>query len=44
MLKECRSEIAQSLEIDPNNIELSMGMSHDFEKAVIICFFDDFKN
>ena len=30
----CKSRIAEEMDIDPKLIELSMGMSNDFEKAV----------
>lgn len=50
-LKECRDEICQSLGLDWKNINLSMGMSDDFEHAVsetreldfLILVFADFK-
>ena len=33
-LSKCRHDIADSLSIDEQSIELSMGMSGDFERAV----------
>jgi uncharacterized pyridoxal phosphate-containing UPF0001 family protein len=33
-LVECRVEVASALNIDPNAMALSMGMSGDFEEAV----------
>ncbi|XP_029049992.1 pyridoxal phosphate homeostasis protein [Osmia bicornis bicornis] len=33
-LKECRNEVSKELNIDPTKIELSMGMSNDFEHAI----------
>lgn len=35
-LKECRNKVSKELNIDPTKIELSMGMSNDFEHAVIL--------
>lgn len=34
-LKECREEVSKELGIDSKKIELSMGMSSDYEQAVI---------
>jgi uncharacterized pyridoxal phosphate-containing UPF0001 family protein len=36
-LVECRKSICEKFNIDYKNIELSMGMSHDFEQAVSVC-------
>ncbi|XP_076640341.1 pyridoxal phosphate homeostasis protein [Colletes latitarsis] len=33
-LKECRETVCKELNIDPNEVELSMGMSNDYEQAV----------
>lgn len=33
-LRQCRSETANLLGLDPNDLALSMGMSHDFEQAI----------
>lgn len=33
-LVACRDEVCQALSLDPNDLELSMGMSTDFENAV----------
>lgn len=33
-LKKCREEVAEKLNLSVENIELSMGMSHDFEHAI----------
>ena len=33
-LKKCREETAEALGLDPADLELSMGMSGDFESAV----------
>lgn len=33
-LKKCREKISDELGIDTKNIELSMGMSNDYEHAV----------
>ena len=38
-LIDCREKIAREFNIDPKNIELSMGMSSDFEIAVNICLY-----
>lgn len=35
-LIECREKIAEQLKIQPIKIELSMGMSNDFEKAIMM--------
>lgn len=35
-LKECREKVSKELGIDLNKIELSMGMSNDYEHAVIL--------
>lgn len=34
ILIDCKKELVNKLQIDEKNIELSMGMSHDFEQAV----------
>ena len=34
-LKECREKVSKELGIDSKKIELSMGMSNDYEHAVI---------
>lgn len=34
-LKECRENVSKQLDIDLKQIELSMGMSNDYEHAVI---------
>jgi uncharacterized pyridoxal phosphate-containing UPF0001 family protein len=31
---ECKKEICQKFSLQPDDVELSMGMSSDFEKAV----------
>lgn len=33
-LIQCRNELVEKLNLDPNSLEISMGMSHDFEQAV----------
>ena len=33
-LIECRGKIAEALEVAPMSLELSMGMSNDFEEAI----------
>jgi len=33
-LLECRRKIIEELQIEPDNVELSMGMSNDFEEAI----------
>lgn len=33
-LKETRDEVAKGLSLDPEQLELSMGMSEDFEQAI----------
>jgi PLP dependent protein len=33
-LAACREKLAQDLEVDVNSLELSMGMSNDFENAI----------
>ena len=33
-LRETRDDVAKALDIDPNELELSMGMSEDFESAI----------
>ncbi|CAF0809523.1 unnamed protein product [Brachionus calyciflorus] len=33
-LIDCRNELVEKLNLDPNSIEISMGMSHDYEEAV----------
>ncbi|KAG8227875.1 hypothetical protein J437_LFUL007185 [Ladona fulva] len=33
-LRNCREEVCKSLNMDPSQVELSMGMSNDFEHAV----------
>lgn len=33
-LIDCRKEVADMLEVDENDLELSMGMSNDFEEAI----------
>ncbi|KAI8474550.1 MAG: hypothetical protein J3K34DRAFT_366172 [Monoraphidium minutum] len=33
-LSKCRSEVAAALGLDPNDLELSMGMSGDYESAI----------
>ena len=33
-LIECRQRIAEALEVAPQSLELSMGMSNDFEEAI----------
>lgn len=33
-LAKCRQEVCEKLNLDINNVELSMGMSSDFEHAV----------
>lgn len=33
-LRDCRQSVAEALGIDPEDLELSMGMSGDFEHAV----------
>ncbi|CAF1106158.1 unnamed protein product [Brachionus calyciflorus] len=35
-LINCRDNICQELSLDPKSIELSMGMSNDFEKAILM--------
>ena len=34
LLRKCRSEVADALELNPDALQLSMGMSGDFEKAI----------
>lgn len=34
LLKQTRDEAAKGLECDPEQLELSMGMSEDFEQAI----------
>ncbi|XP_045506782.1 pyridoxal phosphate homeostasis protein [Colias croceus] len=34
LLAKCRQEVCESLNLDVNNVELSMGMSTDFEHAI----------
>lgn len=34
-LLECRDEVSAKLELDPDQIEVSMGMSGDYEQAVM---------
>lgn len=36
LLRQCKSKISEKFSIDSEKIELSMGMSHDFEHAVSI--------
>lgn len=38
MLAKCRQEVCEKLNIDVENVELSMGMSTDFEHAVSIIY------
>ena len=33
-LKDCRQQAAEALDLDPDSLSLSMGMSHDFETAI----------
>ncbi len=33
-LEKCREEICSKLGMEPSDVELSMGMSQDYEKAV----------
>lgn len=33
-LIDCRKEVASKFNLDEAKVELSMGMSHDFEKAI----------
>jgi len=35
-LVDCRQKLASELKVDVEKIELSMGMSHDFELAVSV--------
>ena len=35
-LGECRERVCKELGLDPTDVELSMGMSGDFEQAVCI--------
>lgn len=35
-LIECKQNLSKELDIDPTKIELSMGMSNDYEQAVIL--------
>lgn len=35
-LKECRENVSKELGIDLTKMELSMGMSNDYEQAVIL--------
>lgn len=35
---ECRDDLVSELKLDPNSLEISMGMSHDFEQAVSLKF------
>lgn len=35
-LKKCRENVSKELHIDLTTIELSMGMSNDYEHAVIV--------
>lgn len=37
-LVECRKEVCEKLNLDINEVELSMGMSCDFEQAVSTVF------
>lgn len=38
-LKQCRDTLCQELNLDLKNVNLSMGMSDDFEQAVSYLFF-----
>ncbi len=33
-LLDCKKEVTEKLGLDPASVELSMGMSHDFEQAI----------
>ena len=37
VLIQCRKDVCEQLSLDPATVELSMGMSNDFEHAVSIC-------
>lgn len=37
-LAKCRKEVCEKLNLDINEVELSMGMSSDFEHAVCLFF------
>ncbi len=38
-LIKCREDVCKKFNLDFKQVELSMGMSHDFEQAVIYLFF-----
>lgn len=40
-LAKCRQEVCEKLKLDINEVELSMGMSTDFEHAVCITLFNN---
>jgi len=37
-LVECRKNVCEKLGLSPEDVELSMGMSNDFDKAVSVLF------
>lgn len=39
-LRDCRDDVAKSLNIETKELQLSMGMSTDFQQAVRICVFN----
>jgi uncharacterized pyridoxal phosphate-containing UPF0001 family protein len=35
-LAQCRKELCEKYNLSLNDIELSMGMSHDYERAILV--------